>query len=163
MAREKPVSRKSFNEKIKSMKGLSEEQRKVFIRISEQTAFRQYARKSAAMLDKICKTVKGQVMEWYDKRGVRVNDRGVLPLKKKGVTRKEVKNKIEKERPTEKPIVITTGRKATRPKVPKEIRAKVTKAKTKERRKEYNQREAVKAYNRERKRLAYQKKKTGGK
>ena len=162
MDREKPVSRKSFKEKIESIKGLSEEQKKVFIRISEQTAFRQYAKKSAAMLDKICKTVKEQVKGWYDKKGQKIDRRGVLPLKKKGVTRKELKNIIEKDRPTETPIVITTGKKATRPKVPKEIRAKVTKAKTKERRKEYNQREAVKAYNRERKRLAYQKK-TGGK
>lgn len=58
MAREKPVSRKSFKEKINSIKGLSEEQKKNFIRISERPGFRQYAEKSAAMLDKIYKTVK---------------------------------------------------------------------------------------------------------
>lgn len=159
MVREKPVPQKEFKEKIDSIKGLSEEQKKVFVRISEQTSFRQYAKKSSGMLDKICKTVKKQVKEWYNKKGQKIDKRGELPIKKKGSTKKEVDTKMKSELPKEKPIVITKGKKAVNPKVPKEIRKAVAKKKTKVYRKEYNQRPDVKEYNRKRKAVAALKKK----
>ena len=160
MIREHKTTKKEFKDTIANVKGLSDAQKKKFIEISEQVSFKQYAMKSNLMLNKIVKTVKKQVKEWYNKKGEKIDKRGELkePIKK-GTTKKELEDKIKKEAPKEKPIVITNTGKSQNLQAPKEVREKVTKKKTKEYRKVYNQKPEVKEANRIRKAKEYQMKK----
>src|SRR5690606_20086145 len=53
---------------------------------------------SNLLLKKLTKTVKKQIKQYYNKKGMREDKRGQIPDKKvrKGVTKKEMKDKVEK-------------------------------------------------------------------
>jgi hypothetical protein len=155
---ETSLSDNYIDEYLEKQKGVSEAQKDILKRLFKGDDFRNYAKNSKSHLSKLVKTVKKQVKEYYNKKGDREDRRGVEHKPpKKGTTKKEMKKKMEIEKPKEKPIVITKGKKQNLPKAPKEVRVKITKEKRKEYRKVYNQRPEVKEANRIRKRQASKK------
>ena len=144
------VKSRDIDKAILAQKGLSDEQKAVFLRISKQTSFRQYAKKSDEHLKKIITKVKKEVKEWYNKKGEREDKRGFERPKQKGTTKPQMKKKIKEEKKENIPVKTKT-KKANLPKVPKEVRQKIAKEKRAEYRKAYNKRQDVKEANRLRK------------
>lgn len=86
---------------VSNQKGLNDKQRAILKEKSEQTWFRQYAKKSKDQLIKITKTVKKQIKQnkggyFKDSRNPKDDNRGFIQPKKKGVNKKEVKNMYAK-------------------------------------------------------------------
>lgn len=91
---------------VSNQKGLNDKQRAILKEKSDQTWFRQYAKKSKDQLIKITKTVKKQIKQnkggyFKDSRNPQDDKRGFILPKKKGVDKKEVKNMYSK---VKKPI-----------------------------------------------------------
>lgn len=96
--KEHPPTEKEINEYIKKQKGLSEKQKEVLKNASKQTWFRQYVKDSDLKLKTLTKTVKKQIKRFYNEKGTKIDRRGEILDKKikKGVTKKEMKDKVEK-------------------------------------------------------------------
>jgi hypothetical protein len=149
-----PPSEQDIKEYLDKQKGVSEAQKDKLKQLFRGDAFKKYAGQSKSHLAKLVKTVKKQVKEYYNKKGQRIDRRGVEHTPpKKGTNKKEVETKVKQEKipksAKKKGVVIV--KKQNKPEVPKEIRAKISKEKRKEYRKVYNQRPEVKEANRIRK------------
>lgn len=96
--KEHPPTEKEINDYIKNQKGITGKQKDILIEKSKETWFRQYVKDSNLHLKKLTKTVKKQIKQYYNKKGMREDKRGLISDKKirKGVTKKEMKDKVEK-------------------------------------------------------------------
>lgn len=97
-----------INKYVREQKGLSERQKNLLKEKSEQTWFRQYAKKSKEHLIKITKTVKKQIKEnkgnyYSEHRKPQEDRRGfIAPKQKKRITKKQMHTQIKKEKLTRK-------------------------------------------------------------
>lgn len=100
------VKRREIDDYIDNQKGLNDKQRALLKEKSEQTWFSQYAKKSKENLVKLTRTVKKQIKQnkggyFSEQRKPEEDKRGHILPKRKGVTKKQVKKEVSKQKLTE--------------------------------------------------------------